>query len=1195
MGSRNAVEIYDPALARQQQRLAEPHKYASAPPPPGGFKPIQLSADVQQKIANALAKEGAKLRQREEERRKRDPKYRPDAIELSNANLLEFDKYVDYYEKLGVDSFASSGEIKAAYKKLSLELHPDKQKDKPDNERKMAKEKFLDMVHAHTILSDLATRRAYDNERDSMDARNESGLQDVGKFEKPPPTCVDVEVSLEQLYRGTRKQVHFTRNEFAGTRWAKKTYDDFSVKVNRGELEGATIWHRNLGDCGPFGRSDLVFVVKQEPHAVFERLGDDLWYYDRTPIAAEQLFYCGWAPTLGRTKSDEKLHEKYNGQYRRVAAFGSTLYALLGFDRSGLGEALVPGHGMPLRPNAEEDRLNPDRTMGDLIIKFPVELPQDRRAAPPRVHLAVGGSMPLPPICLLTPEASSGLLPPSALRVLLVHSVVPAVLQRVARQKLLHAASAARSGGNARSGGGDVSYPPPLPGDEDEPLFACAPSPSAMPPVHAMPNAPTQLVGVVLLVGGSIGDAGLNGNDVNGADASSKAVAPSEATRGLMAACSSALPALQWHVLRMHAQVSEPLLADEMEMVEHATLLVLEALPDAPDPGSQHASETHASEAVDVSGSAEGDSLASATASPPGRAAQLVAAATASLPPAADAATSSEQLDAEVEGWERVAGWGHVQEWSVAYAPGMRARARPSTSSAVVGKPLRAGERVQGSLVPGISRGEADYWVRFEHGVGADRGSRYVRCAGRTAGVFVRPMREVMEEAARGRGGAGVAERPWQVDSKESKASQKAVGAASAVAGPGGDAETRPADAADETAEVKLEVSKRDRDEQAVADAEQAEDASWMADVAGRRDAAVDEAYLESGCASAAALMRHPSARCVHRCHCAGGIVLAVGRGCSLLGHAGRRKYRAAVSDETDGGPVVTLSMADLEAIREEFMADDIPIAFGKMCTWSRAKARAYFDNNGVLPAQFAGPTTPLSSSTAGATPGIAASGGTRAGLFLPFLVGCAPAPRSAADMDGWRRLRAAAVRSKLEDTKHGFSALGLPSGSVLTVLTTHRFAMRSVLGSAQPLKLSVRKLAEVAARRDIRVAKLKLDAAREAKLEEIWSCIAAGERAGDEGAKTAAMQAAIREANARGSERDESGALRGPCGGCGTCPCYVRPRLPGGFWEHSGLRQFCASCGCATLDHEEVKRQQPPASTHNHRRRGFESIYGGV
>ena len=91
MGSRNALEVYDPRLAQKQQMLAEPHKYASAPSAPRAAPP-PLSPDIQKKLMDALAKESAKLRSREEERRKRDPTYRPDAIELSNANLLEFDK-----------------------------------------------------------------------------------------------------------------------------------------------------------------------------------------------------------------------------------------------------------------------------------------------------------------------------------------------------------------------------------------------------------------------------------------------------------------------------------------------------------------------------------------------------------------------------------------------------------------------------------------------------------------------------------------------------------------------------------------------------------------------------------------------------------------------------------------------------------------------------------------------------------------------------------------------------------------------------------------------------------------------------------------------------------------------------------------------------------------------------------------------
>ena len=231
MGSRNQLEVYDPNYARKQQMLAEPHKYSGGRSSGNTPAPPPMSADLQAKLIAALSKESLRVRNREEERRKRDPTYRPDAIELS-GQLLEYDKYVDYYEILQIDEFASASDIKAAYKKLSLELHPDKVRDKPEAERAKAKEQFLAMTQAHNILADLATRRAYDKARDHLDANADAGLQDVGKFEKPPPTCVDIELTLENLYRGTRKQVHFTRNEFKGTRWAKTSQDFYMVKVH---------------------------------------------------------------------------------------------------------------------------------------------------------------------------------------------------------------------------------------------------------------------------------------------------------------------------------------------------------------------------------------------------------------------------------------------------------------------------------------------------------------------------------------------------------------------------------------------------------------------------------------------------------------------------------------------------------------------------------------------------------------------------------------------------------------------------------------------------------------------------------------------------------------------------------------------------------------------------------------------------
>jgi molecular chaperone DnaJ len=63
----------------------------------------------------------------------------------------------DFYEILGVNRSASKEEIKAAYRKLAVKYHPDKN---PGN--KEAEEKFKEAAHAYEILSDDAKRQQYD-------------------------------------------------------------------------------------------------------------------------------------------------------------------------------------------------------------------------------------------------------------------------------------------------------------------------------------------------------------------------------------------------------------------------------------------------------------------------------------------------------------------------------------------------------------------------------------------------------------------------------------------------------------------------------------------------------------------------------------------------------------------------------------------------------------------------------------------------------------------------------------------------------------------------------------------------------------------------------------------------------------------------------------------------------------------------
>lgn len=62
----------------------------------------------------------------------------------------------DYYEILGVGKTASSEEIKKAFRKLALEYHPDRNRDKD------AEKKFKEVNEAYQVLSDPEKRQSYD-------------------------------------------------------------------------------------------------------------------------------------------------------------------------------------------------------------------------------------------------------------------------------------------------------------------------------------------------------------------------------------------------------------------------------------------------------------------------------------------------------------------------------------------------------------------------------------------------------------------------------------------------------------------------------------------------------------------------------------------------------------------------------------------------------------------------------------------------------------------------------------------------------------------------------------------------------------------------------------------------------------------------------------------------------------------------
>ncbi len=62
----------------------------------------------------------------------------------------------DYYEILGLSKSATTAEIKAAYRKLALQWHPDR------NKAANAHEKFKEINEAYAVLSDAKKKETYD-------------------------------------------------------------------------------------------------------------------------------------------------------------------------------------------------------------------------------------------------------------------------------------------------------------------------------------------------------------------------------------------------------------------------------------------------------------------------------------------------------------------------------------------------------------------------------------------------------------------------------------------------------------------------------------------------------------------------------------------------------------------------------------------------------------------------------------------------------------------------------------------------------------------------------------------------------------------------------------------------------------------------------------------------------------------------
>lgn len=94
---------------------------------------------------------------------------------LQDAKLaLKKSKRKDYYKILGVDKNASDADIKKAYRKQALLLHPDRHANETEDKKKEQEKKFKELGEAYGILSDPKKKARYDSGQDMDDFEGEA-------------------------------------------------------------------------------------------------------------------------------------------------------------------------------------------------------------------------------------------------------------------------------------------------------------------------------------------------------------------------------------------------------------------------------------------------------------------------------------------------------------------------------------------------------------------------------------------------------------------------------------------------------------------------------------------------------------------------------------------------------------------------------------------------------------------------------------------------------------------------------------------------------------------------------------------------------------------------------------------------------------------------------------------------------------
>jgi curved DNA-binding protein len=242
---------------------------------------------------------------------------------------------MDYYKILGIKGNAQLGEIKSAYRKLAMQLHPDKNPNNPESNNK-----FQQLQEAYATLSDPEKKQRYDNtlknskitefEFDFTDFYKTWGSREwANDFDNPfinnkkgNDVNINVTLTTEESYYGVSKEFNLG-------------FDTINIDFKPGLKNGMVLKIYGRGEFNPYNsnsnRGNLIINILVNPDDRLIIQDNDIWFDLTIPF---------YDLILGVETQIETLFGKYKinippktqpGKVLRITGKGMPIYNTNGF------------------------------------------------------------------------------------------------------------------------------------------------------------------------------------------------------------------------------------------------------------------------------------------------------------------------------------------------------------------------------------------------------------------------------------------------------------------------------------------------------------------------------------------------------------------------------------------------------------------------------------------------------------------------------------------------------------------------------------------------------------------------------------------------------------------------------------------------------------------------------------------------